>query len=157
MNCTVKIMSLYSLSFLNDVEHIGIYWFDHHTPSWLRHSHHGVHFTLLVEHLCTCSLQWRHNECNGVSNHQPQIVYSTVYSGADQRKHESSASMAFVQGIHRWPVNSPHKGPVMQKLCLFDDIIMCCGNSAGVQTDWYWMLNWSLHACIYRWVGARKT
>ena len=38
------------------------------------------------------------------------IVYSTVYSGADQRKHQSSASLAFVRGIHRWLVNSPHKG-----------------------------------------------
>ena len=37
------------------------------------------------------------------------IVYSTVYSGADQRKHQSSASLAFVRGIHRWPVNSPTK------------------------------------------------
>ena len=35
------------------------------------------------------------------------IVYSTVHSGADQRKRQSSASLAFVQGIHRWPVNSP--------------------------------------------------
>ena len=34
------------------------------------------------------------------------IVYSTVYAGADQRKHQSSASLAFVRGIHRWPVNS---------------------------------------------------
>ena len=40
------------------------------------------------------------------------IVYSTVCSGADQRKHQSSASLALVGGIHRWPVNSPHKGPV---------------------------------------------
>ena len=40
------------------------------------------------------------------------IVYSTVCSGADQRKHQSSASLAFVGGIHWWPVNSPHKGPV---------------------------------------------
>ena len=37
------------------------------------------------------------------------IVYSTVYSDADQRKHQSSASLAFVWGIHRGPVNSPHK------------------------------------------------
>ena len=37
------------------------------------------------------------------------IVYSTVYSGADQRKHQSSASLAFAWGIHRGPVNSPHK------------------------------------------------
>ena len=43
------------------------------------------------------------------------IVYSTVYSGPDQRKHQSSASLAFVRGIHRWPVNSPHKSPVTQK------------------------------------------
>ena len=38
------------------------------------------------------------------------IVYSIVNSGADQRKHQSSASLAFVRGIHRWPVDSPHKG-----------------------------------------------
>ena len=43
------------------------------------------------------------------------IVYSVVYSGANQRKHQSSASLAFVRGIHRWPVNSPHKGPVTRK------------------------------------------
>ena len=41
------------------------------------------------------------------------IVYTTVYSGADKRKHQSSASLAFVQGIHWWPVNSLHKRPVM--------------------------------------------
>ena len=46
----------------------------------------------------------------------PAIVYSTVYSGADQRKYRSSASLAFVRGIHRWPVNSPHKGPVTRKI-----------------------------------------
>ena len=40
------------------------------------------------------------------------IVYSTVFSGTDQRKHQSSASLAFVRGIHRWLVNSPHKWPV---------------------------------------------
>ena len=50
------------------------------------------------------------------------IVYSTVYSGADQRKHQSSASLAFVRGIHRWPVNSPHKGPVTRKMFPFDDV-----------------------------------
>ena len=45
-------------------------------------------------------------------------------SGADQRKHQSSASLAFVQGIHRWPVNSPHKWPVRQKMFPIDDVIM---------------------------------
>ena len=52
------------------------------------------------------------------------IVFSTVYSDADQRKHESSAWLAFVQGIHRGPVNSPHKWPVTRKMFPFDDVIM---------------------------------
>ena len=52
------------------------------------------------------------------------IVYSTVYSGADQRKHQSSASLAFVWGIHRWPVNCPHKGSVTRKMFPLDDVIM---------------------------------
>ena len=51
------------------------------------------------------------------------IVYSTVYS-ADQRKHQSAESLAFVRGIHRGPVNSPHKGPVTRKMSPFDDVIM---------------------------------
>ena len=59
------------------------------------------------------------------------IVYSTLCSCADQRKHQSSASLVFVWGIHRWPVNSPHKGPVPRKIFPFDDVIMkrqnvCC-------------------------------
>ena len=52
------------------------------------------------------------------------IVYSTVYSDADQRKHQSSASLAFVWGIHRGPVNSPHKWSVTWKMFPFDDVIM---------------------------------
>ena len=52
------------------------------------------------------------------------IVYSIVYSGADQRKHQSFASLAFVRGIHRGPVNSPHTGPVTRKMFPFDDVIM---------------------------------
>ena len=69
-------------------------------------------------------LQWRHNEGDSVSNHQPHDCYSTVYSGVDQRKHQSSASLAFVQGIHRGPANSPHKWPVTRKMFPFDDVIM---------------------------------
>ena len=53
-------------------------------------------------------------------------VYSTIYSDADQRKHQSSASLAFVRGIHRGPVNSQHKWPVTRKAKMFpfDDVIM---------------------------------
>ena len=52
------------------------------------------------------------------------IVYSIVYLSADQRKHQSSALLAFVRGIHRRPVNSPHKGPETRKMFPFDDVIM---------------------------------
>ena len=50
------------------------------------------------------------------------IVYSTICSGA----HQSSASLAFVRGIHRSPVNSPYKGPVTRKIFPFGDVIMYC-------------------------------
>ena len=52
------------------------------------------------------------------------IVYSIVYSGANQRKHQSSLSLAFVRGIHRWPMNSPPKGPVTRKMFPFDYVIL---------------------------------
>ena len=52
------------------------------------------------------------------------IVYSAVYSGADQRKYQSSTPLAFVRGIHRWSVNSPHKGPATRKMFPFHNIIM---------------------------------
>ena len=54
------------------------------------------------------------------------VVYSTVFSDADQRKHQSSASLAFVRGIHRRPVNSPHKWPVTRKTFSFDDVFIAC-------------------------------
>ena len=62
------------------------------------------------------------------------MICSTVCSGADQRKHQSSAPLAFVRGIHRWPVNSPHKGPVTRKIFPFDDVIMVIGN--GINAGW---------------------
>ena len=52
------------------------------------------------------------------------VVYSIVYLGVNQRKHQSSASLAFVREIHRGPVNFPHKWPVTRKMFPFDDVIM---------------------------------
>ena len=66
------------------------------------------------------SLRWRHNGRDSVSNHQPH----DCLLNADQRKHQSSASLAFVRRIHRRPVNSPHKWPVTRKMFSFDDVIM---------------------------------
>ena len=76
------------------------------------------------------------------------IVYSTNYSGQDQRKHQSSTSLAFVRWIHRWPVNSPHKGPVTRKIFPFDDVIMgtvCPRIIYTVYTLW---------CCVLLWFGA---
>ena len=52
------------------------------------------------------------------------ILYSTIYSDEDQRKLQSSASLAFVLEIHQWQMNSPHKWPVMQKMFPVDDVTM---------------------------------
>ena len=88
------------------------------------------------------------------------VVYSTVYSDANQRKHQSSAPLAIVWGIHRGPVNSPHKGPVTRKMFPFDDVIMntssathCCvqrpNNSAMTtrqkRTGTSWTASYSEH------------
>ena len=56
------------------------------------------------------------------------IVYSTAYSDVDERKHQIPALLALCAGIHRWPLNSPHKGPITRKMFPFVDVIMmrCC-------------------------------
>ena len=66
------------------------------------------------------------------------IVYSIVYSDADQRKHQSPASLVFVLGIQRGRVNSPHKWPVTRKMSPFDDVIM------AVPLDW-------VQFCLSKW------
>ena len=58
-----------------------------------------------------------------------------VYSDADQRKHQSSASLAFVLGIHRGPMNSPHKWPVARKIFPFDDVIMIWRHSVWISSQ----------------------
>ena len=62
------------------------------------------------------------------------IVYSTIYLCTDQRKHQSSASLAFMKVIHRWPVTSPHKGPVARKMFAFDDVIIITGIAISGKT-----------------------
>ena len=57
-----------------------------------------------------------------------QITSIMIVYAADQRKHQSSTSLAFVTGIHRSPVYSPHKGPVTWKMFPFDDVIMYDNN-----------------------------
>ena len=76
-------------------------------------------------------------------------VYSNVYSDADQSKHQSSASLASVRGIHRLTVNSPHKGPVTRKMFPFDNVIMMIWT---VRPDHFWFPTfWNvLKGCKYK-------
>ena len=69
------------------------------------------------------TLQRRHNERDDVSNHW-RLDCSAVCSNADQRKHPSSVSLAFVKRIHRWLVDIPHKRPITRQMFPIDDVIM---------------------------------
>ena len=73
---------------------------------------------------------WRHNEHDSISNHQPHHCLLNRYFG--------HKSLAFVRGIHRRPVNSPHKGPVTRKMFPFDDVIMncCVWHTSASLTHW---------------------
>ena len=70
------------------------------------------------------TLQWRHNERDGVSNYQPQDCLLNHLFKTQIKENIKAVSLAFVRGIHRWPVNSQHKGPVTWKMFPFDDVIM---------------------------------
>ena len=82
------------------------------------------------------------------------VVYSIVYSDADQRKHQSSASLAFVRGIHQSPVNSPHKGLVSRKMFPFHDVIM-----RKVTELWYARIFEICHVVetLTKWLSHGKT
>ena len=70
------------------------------------------------------ALQWHHNERDGISNHQRLDCLQNHLFRRRSKEHQPSASLAFVRGIHRWPVNSPHKGPVTRKIFPFDEVIV---------------------------------
>ena len=59
-------------------------------------------------------------------------AYSPICSDRDQRKLQSSAPLAFIRGIHQWPVDSSHKWPVTRKIFPFNDVIMITGLFGGV-------------------------
>ena len=111
--------------------------FHNHLICCIDHGHHNrskdfMRRTALI-HYCDVIMDTMASQIISLTT-----VSSTVYSGAVQRKHQSSASLAFVRGIRRWPVNSPHKWPVTRKMFLFDDVIMCwcfsvfCGGFVSV-------------------------
>ena len=86
------------------------------------------------------------------------IVYSTVYAGVD--KPQSSASLAFVGEIHQWPVDSPHRRPVTQKMFPFDDVMIlynCDKNTSGGTRvkRWYHLLHVRMAICHVRQCSCR--
>ena len=88
------------------------------------------------------TLEWRHNGRDSVSNHQHHDCSLNRLLSADHRKHQSSASLAFVRGIHRWPMNSPHKWPVPRKRFPFDSRHIyhrACLKTfpGGIMISWY--------------------
>ena len=105
--------------------------------------------------------QWRHNERDGVSDHQTRACLPSILCRCTSKK-TSSASLAFVWEIHWWPVNYPQKGPVTWKMFPFDDVIMpsgTCGfpsEKAGdpscfimLMLAWKYLLNkQSKHLCF---------
>ena len=69
-------------------------------------------------------LQWHHNGRDSVSNHQPHDCLLNRLFRRKSKKNQRPASLAFVRGVHRWPVNSPYKWPLTRKMFPFDDVIM---------------------------------
>ena len=99
--------------------------------------------TYVAERAVAVPSSWNHYNDVRMSTMASQItslaiIFSIVYSGANQRKHQGSASLAFVWGIHRPPVNFPYKGPVTREVFPFGDVIMYCTGSNGNIASWNW-------------------
>ena len=119
---------------------IEIFWF--RQDCWVPITHHHPHAWGKLDPRLSPVKQQHYNDVimSTIASQVTSltIVYSTVYSGADQSKHQSSAPLAFVRGIHRGPVNSPHKGPVTRNMFPFDDVIM--KRLYSDVTWWLWRL-----------------
>ena len=110
--------------------HVG--WFVRSKSICLKQVSYAHHYQHIQSHCSDVIMNTTASQITGL-----KIVYSTVYSGTDQRKHQSSASLAFVRGIHRGPVNSPHKGSVTRKMFPFDDVIMNSNVACVKNSRWY--------------------
>ena len=70
------------------------------------------------------TLHWRHNDHDGVSNHQPHGCLLNRLFRRRSKKTSKLRVTGLCVGNSPWPVNSPHKGPVMRKMVPFDDVMM---------------------------------
>ena len=83
----------------------------------------SVDKSALIQVIIWC--QWRHNERDGVSNHQPHDCLLNRSFRHRSKKTSKLRVTCFCEGNSPvWAVNSPHKGPVAWKMFPFDDVIL---------------------------------
>ena len=87
------------------------------------------------------TLRWRHNDYDGVSNHQPHGCLLNRLFTRKSKKTSTLRVTGLCVGNSPGPVNSPHKGPVTRKMFPFDDVIMM-GNPMMVR--WYLYISLSI-------------
>ena len=76
------------------------------------------------------------HERHVVASHRSLGCLFNNLNGLTTEKHQSRHYRPFVRGIYRWPVNSPHKGPVTRKELPFDDVIMKKGQTLVSEPAW---------------------
>ena len=106
-----------------------------------------VQQSIMIVQALTLSLQWHHNERDDVSNHRRLDCSLNRLFRRRAKKASSSASLAFVRGIHRSPLDSPHKGPVTRKIFPFDDVII-------LGADLIWNIYISISIIFRSWIGT---
>ena len=116
--------------------------------SWSSHTRgFGLDYFLFIRQPCILpsASQYHYNDVimSAVASQITSVFFfcSTAGSGPDQRKHQSSASLAFLRGIRRWPGHSPHKCPVTRKMFPFDDVIMMGFALLQQTVSWWYQTN----------------
>ena len=136
-SCQVIFVSIWGSPVCNDLVNTTEHYFRSEYISWIaitktEFCNHRFIFSVLIP--CHCNDVIMCSMASQITS--LTIVYSAVYSGADQRKHQSSASVAFVPGIHRGvrgPVNFQHKWPVTRKMLMTSS----CGRITANRHDAY--------------------
>ena len=95
------------------------------------------------------TLQWRHNERDGVSNRRRLYCLLSRFFRRISKKASKFHATGLYEGIHRWPVDSPHQGSVTRKMFPLDDIIILC---------WFRLSSFKLqliYVCAFLWISKK--
>ena len=123
------------------------YYYYYHHYHYHHHHHHHYPRQVLAYITNTCdyrcclqdfiskrniaiTLHWRHNDHDGVSNHQPHGCLLNRLFRRRSKKTSKLRVTGLCMGNSPGPVNSPHKGPVTRKMFPFDDVIIKQGGSS---------------------------